>query len=57
MVLEIDDYVYKGVERRSGDDRRVRIDQRSSVRFDEKGGDRRDDSGRRSTDVNLEMWE
>lgn len=57
MVLEIDDYVYKGAERRSGEDRRICIDQRTSIRFDNKGGDRRASSGRRSTDVHLEMWE
>ena len=46
-----------GVERRSGADRRVRIDQRTSVRFDDNGGDRRSETGRRSDDEGFEVLE
>ena len=45
------------VERRSGADRRVRIDQRTSVRFDDNGGDRRSETGRRSDDEGFEVFE
>lgn len=46
---------HAGVERRSGLDRRVQIDQRTNVRFD--GGDRRSESGRRSSDEIFEVLE
>lgn len=45
------------VERCSGTDRRVRIDQRASVRFDDNGGDRRSETGRRSDDEGFEVLE
>jgi len=45
------------VERRSGSDRRVKKDQRASIRFDKNGGDRRSDSGRRSSDEIFELLE
>jgi hypothetical protein len=45
------------VERRSDTDRRVRIDQRTNVRFDDSGGDRRSETGRRSDDEVFEVLE
>jgi len=44
---------YSGPERRGSVDRRQRLDQRSGIRFDDKGGDRRECTGRRETDVGL----
>lgn len=44
---------YSGPERRGSKDRRQRLDQRSGIRFDDKGGDRREGSGRRDTDEGL----
>lgn len=48
---------YSGPERRSSADRRQRLDQRSGIRFDDKGGDRREDSGRRDSDEGLHFME
>lgn len=45
------------VERRSNADRRVQIDQRNNIRFDDIGGDRRSDTGRRSSDEGFEVLE
>ncbi len=45
------------IERRAGSDRRVKKDQRASIRFDKNGGDRRAGSGRRSSDENFEVLE
>ena len=42
-------------ERRSSGDERIRIDQRKIIRFDKNGGDRRTVSGRRSSDVRMEV--
>ena len=44
---------YSGPERRICEDRRQLMDQRSGIRFDDKGGDRREGSGRRETDEGL----
>lgn len=44
---------YSGSERRNNEERRLRPDQRSGIRFDEKGGDRRDGFGRRESDEGL----
>ena len=45
------------VERRSSADRRVKIDQRKNIRFDDSGGDRRSGTGRRSSDDGFEVLE
>lgn len=45
------------IERRVGSDRRVKKDQRSSIRFDKSGGDRRSGLGRRSSDESFELLE
>lgn len=45
------------IERRCGSDRRVKKDQRSSIRFDKNGGDRRSGSGRRDSDESFELLE
>jgi hypothetical protein len=44
---------YAGSERRSNVERRQRHDQRSAIRFDEKGGDRREGLARREDDEGL----
>lgn len=41
---------YLGPDRRSGNERRVILEQRRVVRFDKNGGDRRSGFARRSTD-------
>lgn len=41
---------YLGPDRRYGSERRVTLEQRSVVRFDKNGGDRRSGFARRSTD-------
>jgi len=46
----IDTPVYSGPDRRKNCDRRVRVDQRKNIRFDENGGDRRSGNARRATD-------
>lgn len=53
---DIMDKGYTGVERRRSIDRRQLVDKRSSIRFDDNGGDRRQ-GGRRSTDVSLDFLE
>ncbi len=45
------------IERRCGSDRRVKKDQRASIRFDKNGGDRRSEAGRRSSDEIFEVLE
>ena len=57
MAMDLDKKEYSGIERRSGKDRRTRIDQRANIRFDETGGDRRSDTCRRSSDICLEIFE
>ena len=47
----------RGVERRSSTDRRVKLDQRTNIRFDDSGGDRRSGAGRRSNDEAFEVLE
>jgi hypothetical protein len=48
---------YAGTERRGSENRRQRLDQRSGIRFDDKGGDRRVASGRRENDEGLHFIE
>ena len=55
MVL--DGKGYTGVERRSKKERRLRVDQRSNIRFNESGGDRRSSTCRRNSDICLEILE
>ena len=49
--------VNTGVDRRSGKERRQRVDQRTNIRFDANGGDRRSSECRRSSDICLEILE
>jgi hypothetical protein len=53
ISIELQHHVYRGPERRRLLKRRIRPDQRSIIRFDAMGGDRRLGFARRSTDEGL----
>ena len=58
MNIVSDGKDYTGVERRSSEERRMRVNRRANIRFDETAaGGRRESMGRRSNDEHLENLE
>lgn len=57
MNIVSDGKNYTGAERRSSEKRRIQVDRRVNIRFDETEGDRRESMGRRNSDEGLEVFE